>query len=248
MLQNRRASAANKREEDLKITWRLIVLVISVVPFSIAQNAPAAPERTDVYHVHFAKAAVGKAADLANFLKTPNPEAPMPEHRIILRHEDGDAWDYLVIYHLGTKATVAPRHTPPPASALAAYDWHTDTFVNGPAWPEFARAMGLGDAATKTAGSVFVASTYRSAPGHGNELEKELSQPPSAGDPIAGQILMQHLEGAAWNYLVIVRYNSWDDFAKGQAATMPKGNSGPWFGLRDHSSFHTDTLADRLAP
>ena len=50
--------------------------------------APAgAGKRTDVYHVHFTKAALGKAAQLGDWLKTPNPNEPMPDHFIVLRHK-----------------------------------------------------------------------------------------------------------------------------------------------------------------
>ena len=71
------------------------------------QAAPAgAGKRTDVYHVHFAKAALGKAAQLGDWLKTPDSTNPMPDHFIVLRHQDGDAWDYVVITHLGAKASV----------------------------------------------------------------------------------------------------------------------------------------------
>jgi hypothetical protein len=229
----------------LKSIYTLLLALLLLLSASVAQNAPA---RTDVYHVHFAKAALGKAAQLGDYLKTPDPKAAMPEHRIVLRHEDGDSWDYVIIQHLGAKATVESTGNPPPTAARATYGWHTDTFVNGPAWPEFVKALGLGDATAKTAGAVYVVSTYRYAPGHRDELEKALNTPPSAGDPVAGQVLMQHLEGAAWNYLAVVRYNSWEEYATGQKNTMPKGNSGPWFSLRDHASFHTDTLADRIAP
>jgi len=229
----------------LKRTCTLLFALLLWVAAAVAQNAPA---RTDVYHVHFAKAALGMAAQLGDFLKTPNPNSPMPEHRIVLRHEDGDSWDYVVIAHMGTKATVEAAGTPPPAAARDSYDWHTDTYVNGPAWPEFVKALGLGENAGKTAGAVYVVSIYRYAPGHRAELEKSLSTPPGAGDPIAGQVLMQHLEGAAWNFLSVVRYNSWEDFAIGTKNTLPKGSKGPWFELRDHAAFHTDTLTDRIAP
>ena len=50
-----------------------------------------AGKRTDVYHVHFAKAALGKALQLGDWLKTPDPNNPMPDHFIVLRHQDGDA-------------------------------------------------------------------------------------------------------------------------------------------------------------
>jgi hypothetical protein len=64
-------------------------------------------------------------------------------------------------------------HSPPGVkyqqNALNA--WHGDTFVNGPAWPEFDKAMGLDDA-RRAAESAYVVSVYRGAPGHRDELEK----------------------------------------------------------------------------
>jgi hypothetical protein len=45
-----------------------------LVSLSAAQNPPSAPiARTDVYHVHFAKAAIGKGAEEGDFLKQPDP-------------------------------------------------------------------------------------------------------------------------------------------------------------------------------
>ncbi len=84
------------------------LVVLAPVPFVQAQTpkpaatektaAPARPgKRTDVYHVHVAKAALGKAVQLGDWLNTPNPNAPMPEHFVVLRHQDGDAWDYVVL-------------------------------------------------------------------------------------------------------------------------------------------------------
>ena len=95
---------------------------------------------------------------------------------------------------------------PPPAAARDLNAWHTDTFVNGPSWPDFSKAMGIDEgSAAKTAGSVYVVSVYRAAPGHRDQLEKSLSQA-TPGD--AGSVLMQHLEGGPWQYLTIVRYGS----------------------------------------
>jgi hypothetical protein len=95
----------------------LTILSLLSTTFVRAQDTPkagsethpaiaGAGKRTDVYHVHFTKAALGKAAQLGDWLKTPNPNDPMPGHFVVLRHQDGDAWDYVVITHLGTKATV----------------------------------------------------------------------------------------------------------------------------------------------
>ncbi len=242
----------------------ITLCTMSPVTFVQAQGTPtaavgaksAAPagtgKRTDIYHVHFTKAALGKAVQLGDWLKTPNPNAPMPEHFIVLRHQDGDAWDYVVITHLGPKATVEAAGTSVPPDKRDLSAWHNDTFVNGPPWEEFTKAMGIdGDSASKTSGSVYSVSYYRPAPGHREQLEKMLSEVPSApNDTSAGNVLMQHLEGGPWTFLTIARYNSWDDFATGEKNSVAQTTKkdSPWSRLRDHTDFHTDTLTDRVAP
>ena len=238
------------------------ITLLSLLPvtFIQAQDTPktasdkratiaGAGKRTDVYHVHFTKAALGKAVQLGDWLKTPNPNDPMPGHFIVLRHQDGDAWDYVVITHLGPKTTVeaAGTNVPPDKRDLSA--WHNDTFVNGPSWEEFTRAMGIdGDSASKTSGSVYSVSYYRPAAGHREQLEKMLSEAPN--DTSAGNVLMQHLEGGPWTFLSIARYNSWDDFAAGEKNSVAQTTKkdSPWSRMRDHTDFHTDTLTDRIAP
>ena len=234
------------------------LLIAAPVTFVRAQGSPsptasAAPSsaRTDVYHVHFTKAALGKATQLADWLKTPDPKAPVPSHFVVLRHQDGDAWDYVVIEHLGVKAAVEAAGTAVPPDKRDLSDWHNDTFVNGPAWADFSRAMGIDDESkSKSGGSVYVVSVYRPAPGHREQLEKMLGEPPQSGDTSVGNVLMQHLEGSPWTFLTIVRYKSWPDFATNEAnsvAQTSKGQGG-WSTLRDHAAFHNDTLADRIAP
>ncbi len=176
----------------------------------------------------------------------------MPGHFVVFRHQDGDAWDYVAIEHLGTKATVEAAGTAVPQDKRDLSDWHNDTFVNGPSWEEFTRAMGIdGDSASKTSGSVYVVSVYRPAPGHRDGLEKMLSEAPSGPtDTSTGNVLMQHLEGSPWTLLTVARYNSWEDYATGKknnvAQTAKK--DGGWIRLRDHTDFHNDTLTDRIAP
>jgi hypothetical protein len=112
----------------MKIALTILVATASLASVALAQTSspgvtsttstssttPAA--RTDLYHVHFAKAALGKAAELGDSLKKQAPDAPMPGHMIILRHEDGDSWDYCVIEHLGTKWSLdAARPAPSPS-------------------------------------------------------------------------------------------------------------------------------------
>jgi hypothetical protein len=235
----------------VKSTCTLLLVLLLFVSVSVAQNPPAAPAaRTDVYHVHFAKAALGKAAEEGEYLKTQPANSPMKGHFIVLRHQDGEDWDYAVIEHLGTKATVEAAGTPVPSAMRDLSAWHTDTFVNGPAWPEFSKAMGIDEgSASKTSGSVYAVSVYRAAPGHRDQLEKALSQT-APGDTSSGTVLMQHLEGGPWQYLSVVRYNSWQDFGTNEKNSVPDTlkAGGGWLELRNHSTYHNDTLTDRIAP
>src|SRR3977135_1279301 len=163
-----------------------------------AAAASSTPARNDVYHVYFGKAAPGKAVQLAEMLKTPNPKDPMPGHFILLPHQEGDAWDYCLITHIGAKATVEATPFQVPAAMRDVTDWHNDTFVNGPSWEEFTKAMAISDdAKSKRAGSVYVVSVFRPTPGHREDLEKILSAPPNRpSDTSAGTILRHNPERA----------------------------------------------------
>lgn len=246
-------------------TKLIFVAALAVAPFAFAQSplpaaSAAAPSttsaRTDLYHVHFANAAPGKAQALGESLKTPGgPTETVPGHFIILRHEDGDSWDYCAIAHIGTKATIDAAHaaTPTAASTMANYAAHTDTFAMGPSWAEFTKALGIdenGKGGSKDA--AYVVSIYRAGSGQRDALDKFLNQPPDrATDSSAGHVTLQHVEGAAWNFVSIQRWNSWADYAKDNVASiaqMGRNQQGGWFKLRELVSFHTDTLCDRFAP
>jgi hypothetical protein len=205
-----------------------------------AQGAPAAQaastSSTDLYHVSFIKAAPGQAMAAAAEVQKPDPKAAMPEHFIVLRHQEGDDWDFCVIEHLGTKASVeiTPAPTTPPAPIMA---WHTDTFVTGPSWAEFQRAMGA------EARGVYIVGTHRAIPGHRDQLVASMSQVDPASKVKSTQLLLTHLEGASWQYLSVARYDSWSDFATDRSGAA---SSQAWADNRVHSASHTDTIADRL--
>ncbi|HEY1337721.1 MAG TPA: hypothetical protein VGF59_09440, partial [Bryobacteraceae bacterium] len=167
---------------------------------------------------------------------------PMPDHFILLRHQQGDDWDYCVIEHLGPKATVdAAGRASNPGRTLRA--WHTDTFMSGPAWPEFAKAMGIGDAAS--AKSVYSLAVWRAVTGHREDLQKALGQAPADAKVPSASVTLTHVEGGPWEFVALQRFNSWQDFATYQADTA--GDDG-WNVVRQYGSYHHDTLADRLAP
>ena len=154
-----------------------ITMVLTAGIAVSAQTQPAPAAASDVYHVHFTKAAPGQAAALGKALMQPDSTAPMPDHFIVLRHQEGDDWDYAVIQHLGQKTTITGGPAAPnPSRDLRA--WHADTLVSGPSWSEFTRQMGIGGSGSTSA--VYTVGVHRALPGHREQLEKALNQPASA--------------------------------------------------------------------
>lgn len=222
---------------------KLAVVVVLLSVCLMAQSNQSAPAATDVYHVHFAKAALGQAKALENQLKQQNPKSTMPGHFLVLKHQDGDDWDYMVIEHLGTKVTINPAdYSAPAGPAVGA--WHTDTIVAGPSWEVFAKEMGLGQDMAKTAGSVYIVAPWRAAPGHRQELEKALTARDANPKVPIGTVVVAHMEGGPWNFLTLSRYNSWQDYAADEAASQ---NSEGWYTIRDHGVWHHDTICTRIA-
>ena len=220
-----------------------VVLMVGSLAFlgAIANAQETQTANTDVYHVHFVKAALGQAKALENGLKQQDPKAPMPGHILVLRHQDGDDWDYAVIEHLGKKYTIDPAETtPPPTSALGG--WHTDTFASGPSWDVFAKELGLADAGKS--GSVYVIATWRPAPGHRQDLAKALSAKDASSKVQTGNVILRHMEGGPWTFLTLDRFNSWQDYAADEAATQ---DSEAWYEIRNHGAWHHDTIATRVS-
>jgi hypothetical protein len=222
-----------------------LVASVLIVPVSSQTQSSGAAATTDIYHVNFSKAVPGEAAALGTALAVPDKTAPMPDHFVVLRHQEGDDWDYVVIQHLGQKFTLDASPTPvPAASKLRA--WHNDSFVVGPSWAEFTKAMGIG--AAGAANAVYTVGVHRPVPGHREQLLTALTAPaPSAGKVQTGNIVFQHMEGSDWVFLTITRYDSWQDFATDRAAAA-SGTAGGWADVRQHSAFHRDTIADRIHP
>jgi hypothetical protein len=227
---------------------RLVLLggVVAATTAS-AQNTPVPAAGTDVYHVHFAKAAPGQAEALGKSLMVPDKSASMPEHFVVLRHQEGDDWDYAVIQHLGPKAEVSATTPPPPDAVRALSAWHNDTFVSGPSWSQFTKEMGIGDSAAS--GMVYILGVHRPVPGHREQLLKSLNAPGGASKVPTGNVLLQHLEGSDWTFATITRYNSWQDLGSDRMAAASAGDAaGGWADIRQHSAFHRDTVADRIYP
>ena len=221
-------------------TFRVLLAatICACATTSFAQTpAPAqAAKPTDIYHVLFAKAAPGQAAALAKELQEPDPKDPMTSHFILLRHQEGADWDYCLIQHVGAKTSVEIPAASKPSASLA---WHDDSFVSGPSWPEFQKVMGLGE---QSGQPVYVVSVQRAVPGHRDQLLQLLNQRAPSKVTVSS-LVMTHVEGGPWQYLTLDRYNSWQDLGTDRAAST--GGQG-WLDTRQHSAYHTDTIADRV--
>ena len=229
------------------------IVACMVVSFGIVVASPSSAQpnpsaASDVYHVHFTKAAPGQAVALGKALMVPDKSSPMPEHFVVLRHQEGDDWDYVVIQHMGPKAEVSAA-TPAPSDAIRNLRaWHDDTFVSGPSWAEFTKQMGIGGP-TGAAAQVYVFGVHRTVAGHREQLEKALNAPGPSSKIQTGTVFLQHLEGGDWTFATITRYDSWQDFGSDRAAALAAApGAGGWGDIRDHSAFHRDTIADRVYP
>ncbi len=235
----------------------LVGLVMLAVPTVYAQapasgaEPPVPAAWSHIYHVHFVQAAPGKYAELEKLMTSPQPGAASPGHSLLLRHREGSPWDFVAIEHIGAKATVESGR-PGPARELRA--WHEDTFVAGPPWDVFAKAMGIdGQQGAGAMDALYVVSTYRGAAGHRAQLDETLQKvQASASKPDRG-VILQHVEGGAWDSMLINRHDSWRDFAADQSDAAAEqrerraGLSRPApLALREHSASHNDTLAVRV--
>jgi hypothetical protein len=224
---------------------------------AVAQQpaSPAASGFSDVYHVHFVKAVPGKTTEVEKTLVTASVDTPMPTHVLVLRHREGDDWDFASVAHEGPTYTLkASDLRMGPARELR--ERHNDTLATGPSWPDFAKAMGLGgpQAGAQPAGNaLFIITTYRGLPGHREQLYQTLQKIDRASRKPGSSVILRHAEGSEWDYAVITRYDSWTDLAADQTDPQAEQRTkqagltqGPGLELREHMVSHHDTIADRI--
>jgi len=226
-----------------------VAAVLLTATTAVAQQ-PAQPPAPalELYHINISKAAPEKLPQLIDAYKNgPAPEAGEPQVTpIILRHRDGDEWDLITIAPLGKQTTLTANA---PSQAIMDYyqrvapltDWHNDTFVVGPSWAVVQKALVVAKGEP-----VYVVTDYRALPGHRPQLRQVLDR--NAQDTPGRNVLFAHVEGAAWNFLDITRYDSWADMGapppQPPAGTQPRD---PGLAIRDHMAVHHDTIATYVA-
>jgi hypothetical protein len=246
-----------------------LVLSVSTAGFSLSLSAAPqgtaptastgrspAPQATagggHIYRVSVFRAAPGRVSELEKLLTTqePSPGAAAGDFAVVFRHRQGSEWDFMTVEHLGEQTSIDLRSGPPaqpdsPLSQSAA--WHMDTFAAGPPLEEFRRVLNLqgGSSQSGTAKpGVYAVSDYVAAAGHRGQLRQVLND--IAGDTPGRTVTLTHVEGAPWNFVTIVRYDSWQQFGQEEdAASAPTGKSATpdrGLALREHAALHHDTL------
>jgi hypothetical protein len=238
----------------MNVRIALLMLALFTVP-AIAQPAPATPAR-EIYRIHFFKAAPGKLADLLDaYLSLPTP--PNTPGPMIFRHQTGDDWDLLVIYPQGAQAHIDanPNYTDAQRKlrerVMGDYIWHTDTYASGPPMADVEKALSLPKDAK---GGLYLVEDYTALNGHVKQLEDVLTRD-MASARAGSAVRFDHVQGAPWDFLVIFRYASWQEYVA--AETDPgaddaarkqgfKDSSEVAFALREHMAAHHDTFVGRI--
>ena len=231
----------------LSLTGMAVLMAIPAAAQAPAPR-PAVPAAfSEIYHVHFVQAAPGKYAELEKVMTSAAP-GEAARHSLLLRHREGSAWDFVEIEHIGAKATIESG-MPGPARELRAS--HEDTFVAGPSWDVFAKAMGID--APGASNAVYVISSYRGLAGHRAQLDDILQKTVAASARPERAIVLQHVEGGAWDSLMVQRYDSWQELASDmvdpgaeQRARRAGLSRAAGMEMRDHVADHSDTLTMRV--
>ena len=187
-----------------------------------------------------------------NLPAPPNGKGPM-----IFRHESGDDWDLLVIYSQGAQTHIDanPAYTDAQRKlrerVMGDYIWHTDTYATGPALADVEKALDLPKDST---GGLYLVGEYTALNGHVRQLDDILTRD-MASARAGGAVRFDHVQGAPWDFLVLYRYASWQDYAA--AETDPgaddaarkqgfKDSTQVAFALREHMAAHHDTFVGRI--
>jgi hypothetical protein len=235
-----------------KMLYMLAVLLAMTATLS-AQQPPAY-----LYKVSFIQAAPGKLLEFIELQKARNANKDSgDEPAFWMRHSQGDRWDLMLVYPMGSYAEFYKLERIAKRAAAESKDrqqfvddiaWHEDLFVYGPS---------LADVKKNWEGAGFFhVEIFQALPGKQNELIKEremenaylrkLNQPTN--------LVFTRDQGAAWDCFTIGFYRDLQHYAESaksspedaEAAAKAAGfesskGIGPY--LRTLIALHHDTLA-----
>lgn len=210
-------------------TLRLLALalVVSALPASGAAQT-AIPPRPELYKFVTIQAAPGKLPDLLALYRQrwPVMTANGDETPIVVRHSQGDRWDLLVIYPIGSFTSfysperMARREAAGQASGLPnarfqerLYEliaWHEDVFVWGPPLAEL-RAYVAG-ATVAHLEMMQARAGQHEALTRQRHMESDFNV--NRGRP--RMLVFTHQEGAAWDVITLDAWKDWRQYGEAQ--------------------------------
>ncbi len=236
-----------------KITLLLCTILAAFYPSAVAQN------NQYLYKVSLVQAAPGRLTDLIELNKARFAviKAAGDELPLWLRHSQGDHWDLMILYPMGSYSDyyqsdrIARRSKAEAKSAkLLPGDiaWQEDLFVYGPPVAELRKAF--------TDGGFFHVEMFISLPGQFADLlkERQMENAYSKALKAPENFIFVRDQGAAWDIFTIGVYRDLKHYAESadvpaqeqQTAAKAAGfdapsQIGPY--LRRFIREHHDTLA-----
>ena len=236
-----------------KITLLLCTILAAFYPSAVAQN------NQYLYKVSLVQAAPGKLTDLIDLDKArfADLKAAGDELPLWMRHSQGDHWDLMILYPMGSYADyyqsdrIAKRSKEEAKSAKRLPEeiaWQEDLFVYGPPVAELRKAF--------TDGGFFHVEMFISLPGQFADLlkERQMENAYSKALKEPENFIFVRDQGAAWDIFTIGVYRDLKHYA--ESADVPAKDQetaakaagfdapsqiGPY--LRRFIREHHDTLA-----
>ena len=210
------------------ISVPVVALVLSVMLPTAAIAQEPLPPRPELYKFVMIQAAPGKLPDLLAAYRDRAPVMAVngDEPPVVVRHSQGDRWDLLVIYPIGSFTTfysaerMARRDAAGKASGVtnAAFQerlyqsiaWHEDVFVWGPPLAELRAYV-----ASATLAHV---EMMQAMAGQHEALTRQRHME-SAFNVNRGRprlLVFTHQEGAAWDVITLDAWKDWRQYGEAQ--------------------------------
>jgi hypothetical protein len=236
-----------------------ITCILPLIVLGCCTVSAESPKHQDLYKVTLVQAAPGKLPELIDLykqraagLKEAGEEAPL-----WMRHSQGDHWDLMILYPMGSyaeyyKAERAKKRSEAEQATAAGLKedvaWQEDLFVYGPPLTELRKAF--------TEGAFFHVEMFISLPGKFADLYKEREMENTYAKTLKEpeNFIFIRDQGAAWDIFTVGVFRDLKHYAE-SADVSPKDQDaaakaagfeapsqiGPY--LRRFIREHHDTLA-----
>ena len=205
---------------------RFLFVLLFLVPLPSAFAQSPMPPRPELYKFVMIQAAPGRLADLLALYRSRVPvmEKTGDEMPVLVRHSQGDRWDLLVIYPIGSFTAyysperIARRDEAGKTSGVtnAAFQdqlyqliaWHEDVFVWGPPVAEL-RSYVAGNAVAHLEMMQAMAGQH-DALARERYMESDFNA--YRGRP--RMLVFTHEQGAAWDVITLDAWKDWRQYGE----------------------------------